>query len=216
MTRSVPFLLAVLAAATACESTPPGDAGSQADSVAQIAETRALTEGLALWRADGFTMLVPETADVIPRRAQDDERWAAIIAGPGFVRETEDGGTEPGPPAYRIDVATYDKPDTLELETWVSARPAPASAPEGMTNPGEERPDPPAVTVAVAGEPALRVGAASREPGPVSYWLERGETVVEFRLSEEPESPLAGIQRHVQSLILSTFRWSPEAGAGEE
>ena len=68
-------------------------------------------------------MLVPETADVIPRRAEGDERWAAILAGPGFVRETEEGGTEPGPPAYRIDVATYDKPDTLELETWVSARP---------------------------------------------------------------------------------------------
>jgi hypothetical protein len=32
--------------------------------------------------------------------------------------------------------------------------------------------------------------------------------IVEFRLVEEPGSPLGGIQRHVQSLILSTFRWS--------
>ena len=40
-------------------------------------------------------------------------------------------------------------------------------------------------------------------------------TLVEFRLEEEPESPLAGIQRHMQSLILSTFRWSDAVATGE-
>lgn len=214
MVRSSSLLLAIFVAASACERTPAGDTAAEADSAAGVPETRALTEGLALWRADGFTMLLPETADIVPRRREGDERWAAIVAGPGFVRQTEDGGTEPGPPAYRIDVATYDKPDTLELETWVAARSASAAG-AGMTNPGEESADPQAVTVALAGEPALRVGAASREPGPVSYWLERDGTVVEFRLVEEPESPLAGIQRHLQSLMLSTFRWSA-AGAAEE
>jgi hypothetical protein len=60
----------------------------------------------------------------------------------------------------------------------------------------------------LAGEAALRTGAAPNEAGPVSYWLERDGMIVEFRLVEEPGSPLGGIQRHVQSLILSTFKWS--------
>jgi hypothetical protein len=60
----------------------------------------------------------------------------------------------------------------------------------------------------------VRTGAGPGETGPASYWLEREGQVVELRLDEEPESPLDGIQRHIQSLILSTFRWSGETGPG--
>jgi hypothetical protein len=48
--------------------------------------------------------------------------------------------------------------------------------------------------------------------GSASYWLERDGLVVELRLEEEPGSPLNGIQRHMQSLILATFRWSAQTG----
>ncbi|HEY7472949.1 MAG TPA: hypothetical protein VIE68_11440 [Gemmatimonadota bacterium] len=162
-------------------------------------ETRSLTEGLAVWRANGFTLLVPERADIVPRTPQPPETWAAILAGPGFVRDVG-GVQQPGPPAYRVDVATYDLPEGVTLESWVASRLA-------------ERGDSAAVAAGVmplAGEAALRTGAAPSEEGPASYWLERDGRVVEFRLEEEPESPLGGIQRHVQSLILSTFRWSGE------
>ena len=166
-------------------------------------ETRALTEGLAMWRANGFTMLVPESADILPRETEPPATWGSILAGPGFVREVE-GGREAGPPAYRLDATTYEKPDSIDLEAWVAER---------LAERGESAA--PGVTVAVAGEPALRTGSSSREPGPASYWLEREGTVIEFRLTEEPESPLAGIQRHMQSLILSTFRWSDAVASGE-
>jgi hypothetical protein len=203
MRTRVSILLAAALAAAGCERGADGGPGEAArvrsgaeESVRSEPETRALTEGLAVWRANGFTMLVPESADIVPRRTEPPATWGSILAGPGFVREVE-GGREAGPPAYRLDATTYEKPDSIELEAWVAARLAERG--EGAA---------PGVTVAVAGEPALRTGATSREPGPASYWLERDGTVVEFRLTEEPESPLAGTQRHMQSLILSTFRWS--------
>jgi hypothetical protein len=204
------ILLALALAAAACErgtDEGPGEAArvgaGGSEGVEAEPETRALTEGLAMWRANGFTMLVPESADIIPRRTEPPATWGSILAGPGFVREVE-GGREAGPPAYRLDATTYEKPDTIALEAWVAARLAERGESAG-----------PGVTVAIAGEPALRTGAAPREPGPASYWLEREGTVVEFHLTEEPESPLAGIQRHMQSLMLSTFRWSEEGLSGE-
>jgi hypothetical protein len=204
MKTPISILLAAALAAAACERDTdpgPGEAarveGEREGAAEAAPETRALTEGLAMWRANGFTMLVPESADILPRRTEPPATWGSILAGPGFVREVE-GGREAGPPAYRLDATTYEKPDSIELEAWVVERLAERG--EGEAGPG--------VTVAIAGEPALRTGAASREPGPASYWLERDGTVVEFRLTEEPESPLAGIQRHMQSLMLSTFRWS--------
>ena len=72
------------------------------------------------------------------------------------------------------------------------------------------------ITVALAGESALRTGSAPGLAGTASYWLERNGKVVELRLEEEPESPLSGIQRHIQSLMLSTFRWSGETEASVE
>lgn len=204
------MLLAAALVASACErdrDVGPGEAArvrsGAEESVEAPPETRATTEGLAMWRANGFTMLVPESADIVPRRTEPPATWGSILAGPGFVREVE-GGREAGPPTYRLDAITYDKPDSIELREWVAAR---------LAERGESAS--PAVTVAIAGEPAIRTGAASREPGPASYWLERGGRVVEFRLTEEPESPLAGIQRHMQSLILSTFRWSDAVTSGE-
>lgn len=210
MTR-ISVLLAATLAATACErdgDAGPGEAArvgaGGSEGVETALETRALTEGLAMWRANGFTMLVPESADIVPRPTEPPATWGSILAGPGFVREVE-GGREAGPPAYRLDATTYEKPDTVALEAWVAER---------LAERGETVPDP-GVTVAIAGEAALRTGAAPREPGAASYWLERDGTVVEFRLTEEPESPLAGIQRHMQSLMLSTFRWSEEGSSGE-
>lgn len=210
MKTTLPTLLAAALFAAACEQSPdrgPGEAGRAGVDGETVAppETRPLTEGLAVWRADGFTLLVPEAADIVPRRAEAPETWGAILAGPGFVREVEGGGTEAGPPAYRVDVATYAKPDSIALDAWVEAR---------LAERGEEA-GAPGFTVALAGESAHRTGAAPRESGPASYWLERDGKVVELRLSEEPESPLAGIQRHMQSLILSTFRWS-QSGAPVE
>lgn len=203
MKTGLSILLAATLAASACERDGGGGPGAAdaerpagTDEVPATAETRATTEGLAMWRANGFTMLVPESADIVPRRTEPPATWGSILAGPGFVREVE-GGREAGPPAYRLDATTYEKPDSIALAAWVAER---------LAERGESAA--PGVTVAIAGEPALRTGAAPREPGPASYWLERNGTVVEFRLTEEPESPLAGIQRHVQSLILSTFRWS--------
>jgi hypothetical protein len=199
------ILLAAALAAASCDrngeapGAGPSEPGPSEEPVV-VPETRPLTEGLALWRADGFTMLVPESADIVPRDPRPPETWAAILAGPGFLRQLEGGATQPGPPAYRVDVATYAKPDTTEFETWVAARLAERGQDAGV----------PAITVPLAGEPALRTGAAPNEEGPVSYWLEREGKIVEFRLEEEPESPLGAIQRHVQSLILSTFRWSGE------
>ncbi|CAN5783360.1 hypothetical protein BH20GEM1_BH20GEM1_23180 [soil metagenome] len=157
---------------------------------------------VALWRADGFTMLVPEDADIVPRDPDPPATWAAILAGPGFVREGEGGVRQPGPPAYRVDAATYAKPDTAEIEAWVAARLAERGEAGG-----------PGVIVPLAGERAFRTGVAPGVAGAASYWLERQGKVIELRLEEEPESPLGGIQRHVQSLILSTFRWSGEPGA---
>jgi hypothetical protein len=179
------------------EAVRAGGGGAAAGDTAAPPETRALTEGLALWRANGFTMLVPERADIVPQTAQAPQTWAAILAGPGFVREV-DGVQQPGPPTYRVDVATYDLPQGQTLETWVAAR---------LAERGEAASSA-AVTIPLAGEPALRTGAAPNEAGAASYWLERDGLIVEIRVEEEPESPLGGIQRHVQSLILSTFRWS--------
>jgi hypothetical protein len=102
-----------------------------------------------------------------------------------------------------VDAATYSKPDSVELDSWVAARLAERGEDAGA----------PGVIVPVAGERAIRTGVAPGVAGSASYWLEREGKVVEFRLEEEPESPLSGIQRHVQSLILSTFRWSGEAGS---
>jgi hypothetical protein len=176
----------------------PAEAARAGAAAVTPPETRALTEGLALWRANGFTLLVPERADIVPRTAEAPQTWAAILAGPGFVREV-DGVQQPGPPAYRVDVATYELPPGQTLETWVAAR---------LVARGDSAAAGAGVTMPLAGEAALRTGAAPNEAGPVSYWLERDGIVVEFRLEEEPDSPLGGIQRHVQSLILSTFRWS--------
>ncbi len=167
---------------------------------APVTETRAYTEGLAVWRADGFTMLVPENADIVPTDPVAPATWAVIVAGPGFVREV-DGQVLPGPPAYRLDAATYTKPDTVALEEWVAAR---------LADRGESGAEA-GITVALAGEPALRTGSAPGVAGTASYWLERDGKVVELRLEEEPQSPLLGIQRHIQSLILSTFRWAGES-----
>ena len=150
-------------------------------------------------------MLVPDDADVVPADPVAPATWAVIVAGPGFVREV-DGQVQPGPPAYRLDAATYTKPDTIELEDWVAARLA-----EREDAGGEA-----VITVALAGEPALRTGSAPGLVGPASYWLERDGKVVELRVTEEPESPLLGIQRHIQSLMLSTFRWSGNSEAPEE
>lgn len=211
--RNRAILLAV-AIVAACEpgaesEAGPGEGGRvEADSAgepAAAAETRALTEGLALWRADGFTMLVPQDADIVPQDPDPPATWATILAGPGFVQEGEGGVPQPGPPAYRVDAATYVKPDSVELEAWVAAR---------LTERGEDAIEP-AVTVPLAGEPALRTGVAPGAAGTTSYWLEREGKVVELRLEEEAESPLGAIQRHVQSLILSTFRWSESAASGE-
>ena len=208
MAANLRILLAALIALSgaACEGGGAGDTAPEGANIGETAaapETRPLTEGLAVWRADGFTLLVPEAADIVPRQGEPPETWGAILAGPGFRRELEGGGTEPGPPAYRVDVATYAKPDSIALDAWVEAR---------LTARGED-PGAPGVTVSLAGEPALRTGASARESGAASYWLERDGKVVEFRLVEEPESPLGGIQRHVQSLILSTFRWSEPAAS---
>jgi hypothetical protein len=112
---------------------------------------------------------------------------------------------QPGPPAYRLDAATYAKPDTVALEDWVAARLAERGEAGGEAG----------ITVALAGEPALRTGSPPGFAGTASYWLERNGKVVELRLEEEPVSPLSGIQRHIQSLILSTFRWSGEEGSPE-
>jgi len=202
-TRLLLPLLALAAAACGGEPGAP-DAGPAEGPDAAPAETRPLTEGLALWRADGFTLLVPEEADIVPRTAEPPETWAAILAGPGFVRDVE-GVTVPGPPAYRLDAATYAKPDTVDLSDWVAAR---------ITERGEGGAA--GVTVPLAGEPALRTGAPPAEAGPASYWLEREGKVVELRVEEEPESPLGPLQRHVQALILSTFRWSGEPGEPAE
>ena len=114
-----------------------------------------------------------------------------------------DGVQQPGPPTYRLDVATYDLPEGQTLETWVASR---------LAERGEAASSA-AITIPLAGEPALRTGATPNEAGSASYWLERDGLVVEIRLDEEPESPLGGIQRHVQSLILSTFRWSERSSS---
>lgn len=187
---SIPLLAALLGCGGEAPDSGPDDRPAEGP-----VETRPQTEGLAVWRADGFTLLVPEGADVLPRKAEPPETWAGILAGPGFVQEV-DGQRVPGPPAYRLDAATYAKPDTVALETWVA---------ELRGDEGAE-----GVRIALAGEPALRTGAAPGQEGPTSYWLERGGKVVELRLEPQPESPLDAIQRHLQSLILSTFRWSRE------
>jgi hypothetical protein len=196
------ILLAAALLAPACDRGQPSagvePGGAETAPPAAAPETRPLTEGLALWRADGFTLLVPEDADVVPRKVDPPARWGAILAGPGFLQQGEGGAPQAGPPAYRVDVATYEKPDTIDLEAWVVARLG-EGAEAGTSAP---------VTIPLAGEAAVRIGARPGEAGPTSYWLEREGLVVELRLEEEPESPLAGIQRHVQSLILSTFRWS--------
>lgn len=203
MRKSFAILLAV--AAAACQRGPDTDrAGAPADSAAGP-EVRAMTEGLALWRADGFTMLVPDDADVVPTDPQPPATWAVIVAGPGFVREV-DGLRQPGPPAYRLDAATYAKPDTVALQDWVAALLAERGQPGGDTG----------ITVALAGESALRTGSAPGNAGTASYWIERNGKVVELRLDEELESPLSGIQRHIQSLMLSTFRWSGDPEASGE
>lgn len=199
------LLAAVPAAMIACDRAADSEqAGTPADTTA-APEVRALTDGLAVWRADGFTMLVPDDADLVPTDPVAPATWAVIVAGPGFVREV-DGERMPGPPAYRLDAATYAKADTAALEEWVAARLAERE--ESVSEPG--------ITVALAGEPALRTGSAPGLAGTASYWLEREGKVVELRLQEEPESPLSGIQRHIQSLMLSTFRWSGEAEAAAE
>lgn len=201
MRTSITILLAAgTALLSGCDrGDSDGQAGAPADSVPGP-EVRALTDGLAVWRADGFTMLVPDDADVVPTEPQAPATWAVIVAGPGFVREV-DGQRMPGPPAYRLDAATYAKPDTVELEAWVASR----LAEREDTGAGES------VTVGLAGEPALRTGTAPGIEGTASYWLERNGKVVELKLDEEPESPLSGIQRHIQSLMLSTFRWSGDS-----
>ena len=203
MRKSFVILLTVLPAAMiagACDRAADSEqTGAPADTAAGP-EVRALTDGLAVWRADGFTMLVPDDADIVPTDPDASATWAVIVAGPGFVREV-DGLRQPGPPAYRLDAATYAKPDTIDLETWVTAR----LAERGESGGGS------GITVALAGESALRTGSAPGIAGPASYWLERNGKVVELRLQEEPESPLSGIQRHLQSLMLSTFRWSGES-----
>jgi hypothetical protein len=145
---------------------------------------------------------VPEDADIVPSEVDPPARWGAILAGPGFFVEGEGGARQPGPPAYRLDVATYEKPDTVALEAWVSSRIAERGEVAGR--------DP--VTIPIAGEAAVRTGAGPGEVGSASYWLERDGLVVELRLEEEPGSPLNGIQRHMQSLILATFRWSAQTG----
>jgi hypothetical protein len=200
MRKSLATLLAVASTAmVGCQAGADTDGSAAPADSATGPEVRAMTEGLALWRADGFTMLVPDDADVVPTDPQPPATWAVIVAGPGFVREV-DGLRQPGPPAYRLDAATYAKPDTVALEEWVAA----LLAERGQTG-GEA-----GITVALAGESALRTGSAPGNAGTASYWLERNGKVVELRLDEEPESPLSGIQRHIQSLMLSTFRWSGE------
>lgn len=200
MRKSFAILLAVAAAAVAaCQRAADTDRAEAPADSATAPETRAMTEGLALWRADGFTMLVPDDADVVPTDPQPPATWAVIVAGPGFVREV-DGVRRPGPPAYRLDAATYAKPDSAALQDWVAARLAERGQAGGEAG----------ITVALAGEPALRTGTAPGIAGTASYWLERNGKVVELKLDEEPESPLSGIQRHIQSLMLSTFRWSGE------
>src|SRR5688500_7051236 len=189
----------------ACDRAAQSDrAGAPADPAA-APEVRALTDGLAVWRADGFTMLVPDDADVVPTDPDPPATWAVIVAGPGFVREG-DGLRQPGPPAYRLDAGTSARPDRGALEGWGAARLA------GRGETGGEA----GITVALAGEAALRTGSAPGLAGTASYWLERNGKVVELRLEEEPESPLSGIQRHIQSLMLSTFRWSGETEASVE
>ena len=197
--------MSVAMTAAACERGAESDRSGAPADTATAPEIRAMTEGLAVWRADGFTMLVPDDADVVPTDPDAPATWAVIVAGPGFVREV-DGLRQPGPPAYRLDAATYAKADTLDLEEWVAAR---------LAERGESGGDA-GITVAVAGEPALRTGSAPGLAGTASYWLERNGKVVELRLEEEPESPLSGIQRHIQSLMLSTFRWSGETEASVE
>jgi hypothetical protein len=211
MRKSFTILLAAAAAVVpGCQRAPETDpAGAPADS-ATAPEVRAMTEGLALWRADGFTMLVPDDADVVPTDPEPPATWAVIVAGPGFVREV-DGLRQPGPPAYRLDAATYAKPDSVPLQDWVAARLAERGRTGGEGQTGGEA----GITVALAGEPALRTGTAPGIEGTASYWLERNGKVVELKLDEEPESPLSGIQRHIQSLMLSTFEWSGQSESGE-
>ena len=201
------ILFAAALLAPACDRGQPSAGvepdGEEAAAPPAAPDTRPLTEGLAVWRADGFTLLVPEDADIVPREVDPPARWGAILAGPGFLQEGEGGALQAGPPAYRVDVATYEKPDTIDLGDWVAARVGERGDTASMSP----------VTIPLAGEAAVRTGAAPGETGPASYWLEREGLVVELRLDEEPESPLDGIQRHVQSLILSTFRWSEGTGA---
>jgi hypothetical protein len=187
-----------------CERAVESDSASAPADSSVAPEVRALTDGLAVWRADGFTMHVPDDADVVPTDPVAPATWAVIVAGPGFVREV-DGRRMPGPPAYRLDAATYVKPDTVALEGWVAAR---------LAERGQSSAEP-GVTVALAGEAALRTGSPPGIEGTASYWLERNGKVVELKLDEEPESPLSGIQRHIQSLMLSTFEWSGESSEAE-
>jgi hypothetical protein len=198
------ILFAAALLAPACDRGQPSAGvepdGEEAVAPAAAPDTRPLTEGLAVWRADGFTLLVPEDADIVPREVDPPARWGAILAGPGFLQEGKGGALQAGPPAYRVDVATYEKQDTLDLEEWVAAR-VDERGEAGNTAP---------VTIPLAGEAAIRTGAAPGETGPASYWLEREGLVIELHLEEEPDSPLDGIQRHLQSLILSTFQWSGE------
>ncbi|HET7692104.1 MAG TPA: hypothetical protein VFM44_03325 [Gemmatimonadota bacterium] len=195
----------VLSAMGACDRTSETEQAGARVETTPGPDVRALTDGLAMWRADGFTMLVPDDADIVPTDPTAPATWAVIVAGPGFVREV-DGLRQPGPPAYRLDAATYAKPDTVALEDWVAARLGERG--EGGGEAG--------ITVPLAGESALRTGSAPGLAGSASYWLERNGKVVELKLDEEPESPLSGIQRHIQSLMLSTFRWSVESVESEE
>ena len=101
--------ISVVTAVGACDRpAETGQAGARVETTPGP-DVRALTDGLAMWRADGFTMLVPDDADVVPTDPTAPATWAVIVAGPGFVREV-DGLRQPGPPAYRLDAATYAKP----------------------------------------------------------------------------------------------------------
>ncbi len=158
---------------------------------------------LELLEGDGFSIRYPANARIEIEGPRPPVRGMTSIIGPSVGIRPADAEWEWWGPAYRLDLLTYDNPGALTAEAWVRENILADS--EALIHDTQ--------SAVVAGELAVRVSSFGGDSEIITYYLARERQVVALQYADIPlgNSPIAPVQQDVHTLLLSTFRFEPNA-----
>lgn len=178
--------------------------------------------GLSLrtYSGAGFTLQLPEGAEVESLAVAAPRTSEVIVRGPEiWVRAGDAGWTVQGP-AYELTLRTYANPDDLDAESWARAhlqaawqRARDLDEPTGalpVHEDGSPMEDALASAV-VGGQPAFLVSYLAFDSYIRAFYIAGPEGIVEISVRDSPveNHPLARMQLDLYAAILGSFRLAP-------